>query len=352
MRITDLRSLEPKQGWIYCLIFLLVISLSPDQAFAVSSSIDEPLSARVTIVAKETTCNTAACLSKALKNVTPGSSIVLAPGIYTGSFSSDINGTPDQPIVIRSADPGNPAILSGVSTSSGYAFRVRGDHWQIRDLKFTNAQKGIILDHSNYSLITDVEVYNTGMEGVHFRDGSSFNTIQNSNIHHTGRTAPGYGEGVYVGSADGASYDQATHYNTIRNVVIGPHVTAEHVDIKERTIGTVVENCIFHGEGISGANYADSFIDVKGNEAIIRNNAGYQEGNGKILDAFQLHEVVAGWGSNNIFINNTVYMDNSNAYVIAAYKNANAKAANTTRTPSGNMYKGNITPYATSVQLK
>ncbi|MCY9540088.1 right-handed parallel beta-helix repeat-containing protein [Paenibacillus alvei] len=352
MQIADLRSLKPERGWLYGLIFLLVISLAPTQALAWSSIAGEPLSATVRGDAKEITCNTTSCLSKALKRITPGSSIVLAPGIYKGSFSSDINGAFGQPIVIRSADPSHPAVLSGNSTSSGYAMRVRGDYWEIRDLKFTNAQKGIILDHSNYSLITDVEVYNTGMEGVHFRDGSSFSTIQNSSIHHTGRTAPGYGEGVYVGSADGAGYNQATHHNTIRNVVFGPQVTAEHVDIKERTLGTIVENCIFNGEGISGANYADSFMDVKGNDAIIRNNVGYQEGNHTIIDAFQLHEVVTGWGSNNIFINNKVHMDNSEAYVIAAYNNANAKAANTIRTPSGNMYKGNITAYVTDVQLK
>lgn len=352
MRITDLRSLQPKRGWINCLIFLLVISSAPTQALAWSSSVGEPLSASIKGDAQEIICNTVSCLSKALKSVSPGSSIVLAAGIYTGSFSSDINGASGQPIVIRSADPSNPAILSGISTSSGYALRVRGDYWEVRDLKFTNAQKGIILDHSNYSLITDVEVYNTGMEGVHFRDGSSYSTIQNSSIHHTGRTSPGYGEGVYVGSAEGAGYNQATHYNTIRNVVFGPHVTAEHIDIKERTIGTIVENCTFRGEGISGANYADSFIDVKGNDAIIRNNVGHQGNNNVIVDGFQLHEVVTGWGIGNQFMNNAVYMDNADAYVIAAYNNSSAQAANTVRSPAGNMYKGNITVHVTDVQLK
>ncbi|WCF06548.1 right-handed parallel beta-helix repeat-containing protein [Paenibacillus thiaminolyticus] len=123
-------------------------------------------------------------------------------------------------------------------------------------------QQSQIHQCADHTLITDVEVYETGMEAVHFRDGSSYNTIENSRIHDTGTTGPGYGEGVYVGSAEGASYNQNTHYNTIRNVVFGPNVAAEHVDIKERTIGTLVENCTFYGEGISGANYADSFIDV------------------------------------------------------------------------------------------
>ncbi|MFW5434878.1 right-handed parallel beta-helix repeat-containing protein [Paenibacillus apiarius] len=337
-------------------VFLLVISFVPfggnangasagEQSAALLQGSDlEPDSATQTDP-NAISCSTASCLSSALKNVMPGNKIVLAPGTYKGSFSSDADGTADQPIIIQSQDPANPAVLAGHSTGSGFSLRVRGDYWMIRDLQFTNAQKGIVLDHSNHTLITNVEVYNIGSEGVHFRDGSSYSTIQNSNIHHTGRISPGYGEGVYVGSAEGASYNQATHYNTIRNVVIGPHVTAEHIDIKERTIGTLVENCTFYGEGISGKNYADSFIDVKGNEAVIRNNIGYQDNNSSIVDAFQLHQIVAGWGINNKFINNTLHLDDPAVYIVAGYGNASASATQNTRIPAGNMYKGNITAY-------
>ncbi|WP_249435910.1 right-handed parallel beta-helix repeat-containing protein [Paenibacillus sp. Marseille-Q4541] len=293
--------------------------------------------------ATTTTCSTSSCLSSALKNVVPGGQIILSPGTYTGSFSSIVDGTDAQPITIRSQNPAQPAILSGYSAGSGYSLRIQGDYWIIRDLKMTNAQKGIMLDNSNHTLITNVEVYNIGYEGVHFRDGSSYSTIENSYIHDTGLTGAGYGEGVYVGSAEGASYNQNTHYNVIRNVVFGPNITAEHIDIKERTIGTLVENCTFHGEGISGANYADSFIDVKGNGAIIRNNTVYQNGNQVIVDAFQLHEIVPGSGTGNQFLNNTLYLTSPDVYVVAAYSNTSATVSGNTRSPAGNMYKGNIT---------
>ncbi|MGG4103425.1 hypothetical protein AAXB25_05805 [Paenibacillus lautus] len=108
-------------------------------------------------------------------------------------------------------------------------------------------------------------------------------------------------------------------------------------------MGTLVENCIFYGEGISGANYADSFIDVKGNGAIIRNNTAYQNGNSIIVDAFQLHEIVPGWGIDNEFSNNTLYLTEPSAYVIGAYNNASATAYQNTRSPAGNMYRGNVT---------
>ncbi len=288
-------------------------------------------------------CSTSSCLSSTLKNVTPGKRIELAPGTYTGSFSSDVDGTEALPITIQSQDPANPAVLSGYSTGSGFSLRIRGDHWIIRDLTFTNAQKGILLDHSNHTLITNVEVHNIGYEAVHFRDGTSYSTIENAYIHDTGKTGAGFGEGVYVGSANGASYDPNTHYNTIRNVVFGPNITAEHIDIKERSIGTLVEGCTFYGDGISGANYADSFIDVKGNEAVIQNNIGYQNGNSVIVDAYQLHEIIPGWGQNNVFENNSVYLTDPSVFVIGAYSRTSAIAIQNTRSPAGNMYKGNVT---------
>ena len=77
-------------------------------------------------------CSTASCLHSALKNVLPGKRIVLAPGTYTGSFSTDVEGTAQQPIVIESQQSDNPAVISGYSVGSGYGLRVRGDHWVIR----------------------------------------------------------------------------------------------------------------------------------------------------------------------------------------------------------------------------
>ncbi|WP_235680199.1 right-handed parallel beta-helix repeat-containing protein [Paenibacillus albicereus] len=289
-------------------------------------------------------CATASCLSRALKDVQPGDRIELAPGTYTGSFSSAVSGTAERPIELTSADPARQAVLSGYSASSGYAFNLKGgSRWIIRSLKFTNAQKGIILDRSDDSVLSDVEVYGTGYEAVHFRDGSKRGRIESSWIHDTGLSGPGYGEGVYVGSAEGASYDQNVHDTVISGVRFGPNIRAEHVDIKERTLRTIVENCIFDGTGISGANYADSFIDVKGNDAVIRGNTAYRNGNAAIADAFQLHSIVAGWGVNNRFAGNTAYLDGSAGYVVNATRDTQAFASGNVRYPAGNLYAGNVT---------
>jgi hypothetical protein len=298
------------------------------------------------------TCATMEQIQAAMKAAQPGDTIVIAPGTYTGKkgtstsgsdkghFYAGNSGTPSAPIIMKSLDPANPAILKGVAYNYGYVLYVTGDYWEFRDLKVEFGQKGIMLDNGNHNRITDCEISDIGDEAVHFRDGSSNNTIEQSKVHDTGKNQPQYGEGVYVGSANGSwgQYLKECDNNRIAQCEIGPGVTAEHVDIKEGTIGAIVEYCTFDGTGISGQNYADSFIDAKGNNAVIRYNTGYRNNNNFIVDAFQVHHVYEGWGQNNDFHHNTVYLDTDLPYVV---NNAGgtATAAENVRIPAGNMYK-------------
>jgi parallel beta-helix repeat protein len=235
-------------------------------------------------------CSTTSCLTSALSGAQAGDMIVLASGTYTGNFVISANGTSSSPIILQSASSTSRASLNGGGTGSGYALHITGDYVQLKNLKITNAKKGIMLDGASHGLIDGTEVYNIGEEGIHYRDGSSNNTLQNSSVHDTGLVTADYGEGVYVGSDIGkwGTYNAAANYNRISNVTIGPNVRAESVDIKEGTTGTIVENCTFDGTGISGANFSDSFMDVKGNNSIIRNNTLHRNSNPAIADAFNL----------------------------------------------------------------
>ena len=259
-------------------------------------------------------------LKSALENAKAGDEIVLSEGeyIYTGStpkgrmFTGSGEGLEKNPIIIRSENPDNPAVLSGSSTSSSYVLTVTGDWWEIKNLKITNAQKGIILDNSNHTKISGCEVYNIGSEGIHFRDNSSYCLAENCYVHDTGVVSPGYGEAVYIGSAKSTTgYGFDCHYNTVRSCKLGPNVAAEHIDVKEYTIGTVIENCIFDGTGMSGESSSKSFVNIKGNDCTLRNNVGYRNGCEKILRAFEQNQVVEGWGQNALVYGNKVYMDTS-----------------------------------------
>ena len=126
----------------------------------------------------------------------------------------------------------------------------------------------------------------------------SYCLLDNCYIYDTGLYTPDYGEGIYVGSAKNHwdEFEVKGEYNIIHNCLIGPDVRAESIDIKEGTLGTVVEYCTFNGTGITGEHYADSFIDAKGNNALIQYNIGYRNGNTNLNDAFQVHLNEVVWG--------------------------------------------------------
>lgn len=257
-------------------------------------------------------------LKAALANAKSGDEIVLAEGeyVYSGStpkgrtFTGEVDGKEEAPIILRSENPDNPSIISGTTMEHHYGLTILGDWWELRDLKVTNASKGIIIDNSNYTKVINCEVYNIGTEGIHLRDNSSYCLVESCNIHDTGVVTPKYGEGVYVGSSKSTTeYGYKCDYNTIRNCKIGPNVGAEHVDVKEYTTGTLIEYCAFDGKGMKGENYADSFVDLKGNDCILRYCTGYRNGETNINRAFEMNKLDEGWGQNAYIYSNKAYMD-------------------------------------------
>jgi parallel beta helix pectate lyase-like protein len=310
---------------------------------------DEPMSCTNAL-------DTAAKIQDAMRNAAPGAVLLIAPGTYTGStstsgdsgrFYSGRSGTAAQPIVLQSCDPTHPAVLSGGSVSDGsYCIHLTGDYWEIRDLVVTQAEKGIVIDNGNHNLLSGLEVVRIGDEGVHFRDGSSYNTLEHSKIHDTGRYQAGFGEGAYVGSDYAASYQHVVRDNVIRTTDFAGGITAEHIDIKEGADGTVVEYCTFDGRGISGANSADSFVDVKGVNTTIRYNQGFRNGESHLLDAFQVRTHGSGYatGKNNRFNNNTIDLDQSAGYVVYATSSATGTSAHDdVRIGGGHLYSSNVT---------
>lgn len=276
---------------------------------------------------REVNVSTVDQLHAALADAKPGDKIIIAPGIYRNdvwkgnwaAFFSEASGTAEMPITICSAAPDDPAVLCGVSQENKIALHIIGEYWNIRDLITCEAGKGIVIDRGSHATITGCEVYNIGAEGIHIRDDSSNCLIENCYIHDCGTVSPQYGEGIYIGSAKGTTeYGFDCHYNTIRNCRIS-NVGADCVDIKEYTLGTLVEDCVFDGSGIQGKNGADSFVEVKGNNAIVRNNTGYRKGNDKVLYAVDLYMAVEGWGQNNRIYDNMFYMDSEDIPLVKGW---------------------------------
>lgn len=262
--------------------------------------------------------STAEELYKAMYNAKPGDIISIKSGKYDYStydgaqkFYTEKAGTEDNPITLTAQDPENPPLLHGKNTENGYVLHIKGDYWIIENLKISTSQKGIVLDKSNHSIIRNCEVFETGAEAIAIRDGSSYCLVQECNIHDTGLVSPGYGEGVYIGSAYSTTgFDYKCDYNVVEGCTF-KNIAAEHVDVKEYTTGTEIFGCHFYGDGMSGKNYAGSFIDIAGKDVYVHDNVGYRNKNKQIVAAFEMHDQVKGWATNAKFENNILYMDRS-----------------------------------------
>jgi hypothetical protein len=251
-------------------------------------------------------------LYNAVENAKAGDLIKVESGEYDLSgktLKASADGTEEQHIIIKALDSENPPVFKGETTENGYVMHITGDYWNVEGIVFTNAQKGIVLDNSNHSLISGCEIHTVGAEAIAVRDGSSYCTIEKCNIHDTGLVSPGYGEGVYIGSSkDKTEFDFKCDHNKVIDCTF-KNVAAEHIDIKEYTTDTEIIGCTFYGDGMTGENYAGSFIDIKGNNCYVHDNTGYRDGNPKIVAAFEIHEQVQGWGYHQVFENNILYMD-------------------------------------------
>ncbi|MFG2866321.1 right-handed parallel beta-helix repeat-containing protein [Streptomyces sp. NPDC048338] len=236
---------------------------------------------------------TAAQLRTALAGARPGDTIHLADGTYTGNFKATVPGTSAARIVLT----GSPRAV--LTAGGGYGLHLNGaSYWTVQGVTVTGGQKGIMADAANGVVIDGVTVHGLDMEGIHLRNSSRDGVIRNSRIYDTGNDGRGMGEGVYVGSAGGLS-DRSDNAQILGNT-IGPDVGGEAVDIKEGTTGARIVGNTFDGRGLTGANFDDSWVDVKGNGVLVENNTGRNTTD----NGFETHTQQSGWGCGTVFRGN------------------------------------------------
>jgi len=283
----------------------------------------------------------AAQLKTALSTALAGDEIVMADGLYNGKFviTPGVNGTASKPITLRGS---RNVVLDAGDINTGYVLYLQSSYWIIKGFTITNGLKGLMIDGAQHSVIDGITVDHIGEEAIHLRKFSSHNTIQNVTITNTGLKTPDYGEGIYIGSAKNnwATYSNGNpdlcDSNLVSNNKIGPNISAECIDVKEGTTGTVIRGNTFDAAGITGANSADSWIDVKGNYALIENNIGTNPGGNIFLDGYQVHCAYSGWGNYNEFKNNT-------STVNAAGYGFNIQLSGSNGTTTGNKVYNNNT---------
>jgi hypothetical protein len=272
---------------------------------AVPRSGELPSGDRVTCPDASITVSDSDALTAALSAAAPGDSIRLADGTYTGSFVAARSGTADKPIFLCGG-PG--AVIDGGGIKKGYAVHLdHASYWRLVGFTVRDAQKGVMADGASNCVIQGLTVEEIGDEGIHLRAASTHNAVIGNTVRRTGLRRDKFGEGVYVGSAksnwpqySGGDADRSDH-NLVQGNTISD-TSAESIDVKEGTTGGALISNVLDGSGMTGA---DSLIDVKGNGWLIEGNVGRHAPK----DGFQTHRILDGWGSGNVFRDNTIGID-------------------------------------------
>ncbi|WP_199041829.1 cellulose binding domain-containing protein [Glycomyces salinus] len=266
---------------------------------------------------------TGAELEAALADAQPGQTIRLASGEYHGAFLAQRGGTAAEPITLTgprdavlindgASGSGSPCTGPEGDFDPGYGLWLAGaPYWNLTGFTIADSKKGLVIDDSKHVTVDGIFVHHIDQEAVHFRQSSADGVIRNSRIEETGLVDPGFGEGVYLGSAQSnfdchgneGGIDRSDRIQVLDNY-IGPFVRGESIDIKEGTEGGLIRGNTFDGQGISGEHYADSWIDVKGSDYRFEDNTGTFDEPGTIVRGYAVLNLLDGYGCGNEFRRN------------------------------------------------
>lgn len=106
----------------------------------------------------------------------------------------------------------------------------------------------------------------------------------------------------------------------------------------------MIENNSFDAHGLTGANSADSFIDLKGTKAIVRYNTFNQNGSTKLKKGVNIIDRgVDKSAHDHVIAFNTFKISSTNVPMVRANRNTeNIHVSDNTRSPAGTEYAGRI----------
>jgi hypothetical protein len=244
-------------------------------------------------------------LQTALNGAVPGLTIDLADGTYSSAFTipAGVSGQQGSPIticgsqnaVINGGGKSHVFYLAGTKLSSNNVETLVApvNYWTLEGFTITNGNKGLDLAYASYSQIIGVTIHDTSGAGIHVESFSSHNDFEGDLVYNAG------GEAIYNGSAvsNWGYYSQgqpdASNFNKYNGLVLYCFA-ADGFDVKEGTVGTLVENNTMDG---GCQTKAKGWVDVKGNYALVAGN----NGSSAYQDGFGNHIVVKGDGLYNTF---------------------------------------------------
>ncbi len=273
---------------------------------------------------------TGAELQAALQNAQPNQEIVLLSDNYSAEaslaasgkegvhFYTNASGTAETPIILRSA--GAVSVLEGSALDQNTVLELEGSHWDISRLELSNAAKGLVLNSADNNVINTLIITDVGQRGFELINGSDNNNFARVFVLDIGSEAGAgedLGEAMVIGSDDeqwiGAPtpgpYEASNSDNIFSNLILGPNVQGELIDVKEGSERNIVQYSTLDSRDISEAAELDSAVVIKGNDTQFSYNTLIHSGDAVLNAAISVVDGRAAWNTQE-WAQGTLIFDN------------------------------------------
>ncbi len=274
-----------------------------------------------TTLAAEIHINPGDDFESAVANAVAGDEIIFHEGTYqtTGFWSVDLQGSVDQPIVVRSAE-GEAVSIAGIPSQN--TIDIQGSHYSFSGFEIIGGSHGVRVGTSLDATFEDLEIHDTGDVGLSCnRPDNSYEdiTIRRTHIHHTAGT----GECMYLGCNEGACvmFSSLIEFNWCHDTTNSSQ--GDGIELKTGSYDVVIRHNVIHDVKYPGItmygtqggapnlvegnliwNAADNGIQTVG-DVTVRNNLVFNAGNNGIQVKPSQGEVP----SNVTIVHNTVVID-------------------------------------------
>jgi hypothetical protein len=253
-------------------------------------------------------------IEKASNNATPGTTVRVAPGTYTGSIETTEDGTSDARIAyVSEAKWGAKLVGDG---EDGAVWRNRGDYVDIVGFDITgpNEDGGLIESGSN-SRIAENYLHDIPNSNCLFTYSEDYEL---KNIDIIGNVVHGCGSG----RLDHGMYPAHTGGTISNNISYGNSGFGIHCWHACNEL-TISNNVVFNNEAggiLVGQGDAPNYGDEPADNMVVSNNIVVNNGHGI--------EEYGATGSNNVYLNNNVFGNKSDGVELLTGREAGTIASN------------------------
>jgi hypothetical protein len=287
-----------------------------------------------------------------MNRLNPGEELALLPGRYKGPCAIRVSGTAQSPVIIRSADPGRPAVLVYTGRTAN-VLDIRADHVVVRGLAFESVHPeadGIRIYARNHVVVEDCQFTNLGGIAVVANHHSARGIVVRRNIVKQSRATA-----MYFGCHDGNACvieDLVIEGNYIHGVTAPDPLIGYGIQIKLNSVASVRDNVVVDTKGpgimVYGARDTSSVSVIERNFVQGSKNAGIVIGGGpaRVYNNIAVGNAQGGiqlydYGKRGLLRNivvrhNTLVANEQGALVLTGVEKAEAEIAfNAVAGPSG-----------------